>query len=232
MAAQNVRKQKGSIIMSLLEQRAMRFSSKRYGNMVQLKAIPGHFATNHSHVNYFIDLTTIKRNHAEALACARALARYFATTMKPVETIVCLDGTDVIGAFLAKEICDSMHISHQFKYTIDVVHPECNSNCQFFFRENVEPMIRGKHVILLMASVTTGITIRHGMECMEYYGGKLEGVSTIFSAVKEMDGMPINTIFTPDDIPGYASYDRRTCPYCQKNQRVQALINSFGYSQI
>ncbi len=218
--------------MSSLEQRAMKFSSMRYGNIVPIKAIPGHFATNHSHINYFIDLTRIKTAHTEAAECAHALAQQYAETMTPIETIVCLDGTDMIGAFLAKEICDSVHVSHKFKYTVNVVHPECNASCQFFFRENVEPMIRNKSVILLMASVTTGITIRHGIACIEYYGGKLEGVSTIFSAVKQMDGVPINAIFTPEDIPGYASFDRKNCPYCKRKERVEALVNSFGYSQI
>ena len=27
---------------------------------VRLKVIPGHFATNHSHINNYIDLTTLK----------------------------------------------------------------------------------------------------------------------------------------------------------------------------
>ena len=67
---------------------------------------------------------------------------------------------------------------------------------------------------------------------MDYYGGVLQGVSTIFSAVKEIDGFPVNTIFTPDDIPGYASYDRKNCPYCQKKVPVEALVNSFGYSKL
>ena len=44
--------------------------------------------------------------------------------------------------------------------TIYVVTPEYNSNSQMIFRDNIQPMIQGKHVIVLMASVTTGITIR------------------------------------------------------------------------
>ena len=51
-------------------------------------------------------------------------------------------------------------------------------------------------------------------------------------AREEIDGFPVNTIFTPDDIPGYASYDRKNCPYCQKKVPVEALVNSFGYSKL
>ena len=139
---------------------------------------------------------------------------------------------EVIGAFLAKELNDAGHSTHNAHKSVYVIQPERTANSQLFFRENVEPMIRGKNVILLMASVTTGISIRRGIECMDYYGGVLQGVSTIFSAVKEIDGFPVNTIFTPDDIPGYASYDRKNCPYCQKKVPVEALVNSFGYSKL
>ena len=52
-----------------------------------------------------------------------------------------------------------------------------------FFRDNIQPMIRGKHVLILMASVTTGITIRKIAECIQYYNGIAAGVSAIFSAV-------------------------------------------------
>ena len=217
--------------MNQLEKRAIKFPSKRYGNIVPIKAIPGHFATHHSHINYFVDLTAIKMQHNEAMACARVLAQKYAATMTPIETIVCFDDTSVIGAFLAKELCNSYHVSQKEKYTVNVIHPECNASGQIFFRENVEPMVRGKKVILLMASVSTGITIRHGIECMDYYGGELQGVAAIFGAVDQMDGIRVNAIFHPDDIPGYASYDRKECPYCKRGEPVEALVNSYGYSQ-
>ena len=215
-----------------MKSREIKFPSKKYGNMVPIKAIPGHFVTNHSHINYFIDLTTIKTRTTESAQCARVLAQQYIYSAIPVDSIVCLDGMEVIGAFLAKELNDAGHSTHNAHKSVYVIQPERTANSQLFFRENVEPMIRGKNVILLMASVTTGISIRRGIECMDYYGGVLQGVSTIFSAVKEIDGFPVNTIFTPDDIPGYASYDRKNCPYCQKKVPVEALVNSFGYSKL
>lgn len=35
-------------------------------------------------------------------------------------------------------------------------------------------MIKDRNIIILMASVTTGITINRSWECIEYYGGKLQ----------------------------------------------------------
>ena len=57
-------------------------------------------------------------------------------------------------------------------------------------------------------------------------------IATLFSAVGQMDGIAVNTIFTKEDIHGYASYDRTTCPFCQKNVPVEAIVNSFGYSKL
>lgn len=41
-------------------------------------------------------------------------------------------------------------------------------------------MIQGKNVVLLMASVTTGLSLNKGIEAIQYYGGILRGVTAIF----------------------------------------------------
>ncbi|MGM9649891.1 MAG: orotate phosphoribosyltransferase [Butyricicoccaceae bacterium] len=217
--------------MNNLESRIIKFASKKHGNVVPIKTIPGHFATTHSHINYFIDLTTVKARQSEAQQCAHAMAQQYVHSTV-IDTIVCLDGMDVIGAFLAQELSAAGLMSHNAHQTIYVIQPERTSSSQLIFRENVEPMLRNKNILLLMASATTGISVRKGAECIEYYGGILQGVSTIFSAVNQVDGIAINTLFTPDDITGYASYTRRDCPYCQKGIPVEALVNSYGYSKL
>ena len=100
------------------------------------------------------------------------------------------------------------------------------------FRDNIQPMIRGKHVLILMASVTTGITVRKSAECIQYYGGMAAGVCAIFSAVTEVEGMRINAIFDEKDVPGYETYSGHECPLCRSGQKVDALVNSFGYSKL
>ena len=47
---------------------------------VSLKAIPGHFATNHSHVNYYIDMTDIKSNQSVAEEIAKMLAQQYTSS--------------------------------------------------------------------------------------------------------------------------------------------------------
>ena len=196
-----------------------------------LRVAKGHFATSHSHINYYIDVTTQKARLSEAKAVAKELvAAYQHSTI--VDTVLCLDGTQVIGTLLAQELTRAGYLSMNAHGTIYVVTPEYNSNSQMIFRDNIQPMIQGKHVIVLMASVTTGITIRKSMECISYYGGMLVGISAIFSAVDEVEGQPVNAVFHKDDIPDYQSCAMHDCPLCKEGRRIDALVNSFGYSKL
>lgn len=69
---------------------------------IQLKIISGHFITSQSHITHYLDMTTMKTRCAEAAQIARLLsAKYEATT--PVDSIICLDGLEVVGAFLAED---------------------------------------------------------------------------------------------------------------------------------
>ena len=87
-----------------MESRSIKITSHQHPR-VNIKIIPGHFATSHSHVNYYIDMTSLKSMHLMAKEAAAELASSFFNT--PVDTIVCLDGTEIIGAFLARAIANS-----------------------------------------------------------------------------------------------------------------------------
>ena len=157
-----------------MENRKIQFRSKACN--LHLSAYPGHFATKHSHVNYFLDMTTLKVRQSNAEEAARALVPLYKHNTV-VDTIVCLDGTEVIGAFLAEKLTESGFFSYNQHKSIYIVTPEIDSDGQMFFRKNIQPMIKDRNIIILMASVTTGITINRSWECIEYYGGKLQGIS-------------------------------------------------------
>ena len=93
-------------------------------------------------------------------------------------------------------------------------------------------MLRNKHVLVLMASVTTGFTAKRAIEAIGYYGGRVAGVAAIYRAVDEVEGYPVRSVYSVEDIPDYASYDYRECPYCKHGKRLDALVNSFGYSAL
>ena len=202
----------------------------RYGN-APLRVARGHFATNHSHINYYIDITYQKTRLSEARDSAYQLVSHFINDT-PVDTILCLDGTAVLGTCVAEELTKSgFHTINQHK-TIYVVEPEYNANSQIIFRDNIKPMITGKTVLVLMASVSTGYTAKRSIEAIGYYGGKVAGVAAIYRAVDEVAGYPVRSIYSVEDLPDYKSYDYRECPYCKSGQKLDALVNSFGYSAL
>lgn len=196
-----------------------------------LRVARGHFATNHSHINYYVDITYQKTRLSEAQDCARQLVTGFVNDA-PVDTILCLDGTGVVGTCLARELTKSGLASINAHQSIYVIRPEYNSNSQLLFRDNLQPMLNGKHVLILMASVATGKTINKSVECVQYYGGIVQGVAAVYSTMKSIDGLDIQSIFSPDDLPGYASYEFKDCPYCKQGIKLDALVNSFGYSKL
>ena len=198
---------------------------------VPLRYARGHFATNHSHINYYIDITYEKTRLSAAKDSARQLVSHFINNT-PVDTILCLDGTAVLGACVAEELTKVGFRTINAHQTIYVIEPEYNSNSQIIFRENIQPMIRNKHVLVLMASVTTGYTAGKSVEAIQYYGGNVAGVAAIYRAVDEVAGYPVRSVYSVEDLPDYASYDYRECPYCKQGVRLDALVNSFGYSKL
>lgn len=197
---------------------------------IKIGIIPGHFATNHSHVNYYVDLNRIKNRYNSARATAELLAGIYLSSH--IDTIVCLEGTQMIGAFLAEKLCSDSKHSLSYGNEIYVITPEMNSNNQMIFRDDTQNMIWGKHILLLIASASTGKTINRCMDCLSYYNGDLIGVAALFSAVKEVSGIPVSSVFNPSDFPGYGSYSPADCPMCKSKQKVDALINAYGYSKI
>ncbi len=198
---------------------------------IVLKVSKGHFATGHSHINYYIDVTTQKFCLSEARKVALELAReYKMATM--IDTILCLDGTEVIAACMASEMTKAGYMNINQNQDINVVTPERTVGSQLIFRENTAPMISGKNVLILMASVTTGYTAKSAIEAIAYYGGNTVGIAAIFATIDRQGGLAVKSLFNPNDLPDYKSYDCIECPWCKAGKRLDALVNSFGYSKL
>ena len=197
-----------------------------------LRIAKGHFATNHSHSNYYIDVAAQKSRLSEARAVAQELCKNSAYKVKIIDTILCLDGTEVIGTCLADELTKNNWMNINAHQTVYVVTPEMTSGSQLLFRDNIVPMIKGKHVLVLAVSVATGGTVKAAMEAVSYYGGEVVGVASIFSTAKECNGYEVNSVFNPNDIPGYFACPSHECPLCKEGKKLDALINSHGFSKL
>ncbi len=196
---------------------------------IKFSVIKGHFATNHSHVSSYIDMNGIKNSLKAAKEAAKELSGAFYHT--PVQAIICIEGTRMIGAFLAEELSAGMHGINS-DTDIAVITPEFGMNNEIILRDNIQQLVRGKNVLLLVSSVSSGKSVRRTAQCLNYYGGTLVGVCAVFSDVTEIDGMRINSIFTEKDIPEYRSHNPADCPMCREGRKLDAIVNSFGYSKL
>lgn len=208
--------------------KTFKFKTKR--SNLYLRVAMGHFATSHSHSNYYIDVAAQKSRLSEAKAVAQELCTYYYSNTV-VDTILCLDGMEVIGTCLAEELTKSDFINMNAHKTIYIVTPE-DSNGQLHFRDNIVPMIAGKHVLILAVSVATGATVNAAIDAVKYYGGEVSGISSIFATMNSCNGFPVHSAFNPNDLSNYGSYSSHECPMCKRGEKIDALINSHGFSKL
>lgn len=208
-----------------MDTRGIILTAKRNKN-VKMKVIEGHFATQHSHVSYCIDMTAVKSEMNMALAAARLFAESFYST--PIDTIITLERTKMIGAFLASELS---HAGINLNVDISVITPEITGD-KLILRDNLVPYVKGKRVLLLTATATTGLTLAGALEGIRYYGGEATGAATVFGGNFSFRNIPVVRLFGVEDIMGYSSFSATECPYCRAGIKIDALVNSYGYSKI
>ena len=198
---------------------------------VTLRVAQGHFATRHSHINYFINVTRQQSCLQEADSVAQQLAQRIQSSMM-VDTILCMDGTRVIGTCLARQLAQSGYGSVNAGREIYLLRENVSSDGKLIFRDNARFMLEGKNVLILLASITTGSTVEKGMRCVRYYGGSVAGVASIYSHLKEVESVPVVSLFNTADLPDYASYSPDECPLCKQGMEVDAVVDKYGYSKL
>jgi orotate phosphoribosyltransferase len=196
---------------------------------IPLRIAKGHFATSHSHINYFVDMTFTKHRLSEARQAARELAVKYQSS-EIVDTILCLDGTEVLGACLAEELIEEGIRNENEHNTLYVITPETTAGNMQIFRENIAHLIRGRHILVLAASVTTGGAVLEAIEALRYYGGIPVGICSIFSCLDKCGEFPVTTIFHAKVLEDYSSVPAAQCPLCRAGVKLDALVNSYGIS--
>ncbi len=169
---------------------------------------------------------------SEAKAVARELvSAYQHSTI--VDTVLCLDGTQVIGTCLANELTKDGFANLNAHQTIYVITPEYTTGSQIIQRDNLAPMVKGKHVLI------PGRFHHHRLHRAGRCGGRellrrawWPGFRLFLPPPTSAWGYPVTSIFDPASLPDYASFDSRDCPMCKAGQHIDALVNSFGYSAL
>jgi orotate phosphoribosyltransferase len=198
---------------------------------IVMNVIPGHFTTSHFHLTHYLDLNDLKTNASLAREVAIELALpYLSTTL--IDTIVCMEGTEVIGAYMAEELLQEGTSVVNSGKKIHVVTPTNNINRQLVFQSNMQGLINEQNIILLVSSISSGITVKSALGCLSYYNGKLAGISALFNAFPEESEQEIHSLFTSEDIPGYQTFRPEECEMCKAGHKLDAIILPGGYTKI
>lgn len=205
--------------------------SCRSNKHIKLNVSIGHFATSHSHIDHYMGFTEMRTDCHQAMLCAQELAKFY-THSKPIDTIICLEYTQVIGSYVATILTEPGSRGVNERHRISVITPESNSSGQLVFSGDVQYLVQNKSVLVLISTVSTGRSLERALECIAYYGGHLVGVAALFSAVDSAAGVPIQKLFSPEDVPDYHSYQSSECPYCKKGRKLDGLVNAAGYTRI
>lgn len=199
---------------------------------VFIHVMSGHFISSNNHINYYIGTSDVKHNHEVSVDTARLLAEYYNANDVQIDTVLCLYETQALGAYLAHELSRPNMLNPNPDQSVFIVGSEYDAAGNLIFRDNLKRMINGKNVVVLISCITSGRTVERAMESVQYYGGNVAGISSVFSAVDNINGVHVNTIFNNDDIPGYTSYPAHDCPLCQNGHPVDAISNGYGYSKL
>ena len=218
-----------------------------------LKVTKGHFSSDRFHINYYIDMTDLKMRQRNAEEVAKAIVEKYVkrvtltpviglvseamnqmaatnATKAPIDTIICMDGCEAIGAYIAKELSEVGFATTNTHKTTYILTPEFDSTGQMVVRENIKPMLKGKHVLVVLATAMSGHTIAKSLRCISSYGGIVEGISCIFSAISEIEGHPVNSVFEASDLEGFRLSEPDNCPDCKAGVKLEAIVNSYGYT--
>ena len=205
--------------------------SCRSNKKIKLNVTIGHFATSHSHIDHYMGFTDMRTNCHSAMLCAQELAKFY-THSKPIDTIICLEYTQVIGSYVATILTEPGSRGVNERHNISVITPESNSSGQLVFSGDVQYLVQNKSVLVLISTISTGRSLERALECIAYYGGHLVGVAALFSAVERIADTDIHALFSPEDVPDYHSYQSSECPYCKKGRKLDGLVNAAGYTRI
>ena len=218
---------------------------------IELTVMPGHFSSDRFHVNYYIDMSSLKMRVTQVKKVAAAMAQQYikrvnidskymsqlmgveslssTANVKPIDTIICMDGCEAIGAYLAEELTNAGLPNNTAHNSLYVVTPEFDNRGQMVVRRNIKDMIKGRNVLVVLASAMSGHTITKAIGTILAYGGKVTGISVIFGNVKEVDGYPVYSVFSTEDLPNFKLSDPEDCLDCKAGKKLDAVVNSYGY---
>ena len=143
-----------------------------------------------------------------------------------------MDGCEVIGAYLAEELAAAGVPNSTHHNSMYVITPEFDNGGQMVVKKNIKDMIKGRNVLVVLASAMSGRTITKAIGTILAYGGHVKGLSVIFGNIQEVDGYPVYSVFSHEDLPNFTLSDPNECPDCKAGKKLDAVVNSYGYETL
>ena len=115
---------------------------------VFIHAMPGHFVSSSSHLNFYIGTSDIKHNHDVSVDAAMMLASYYHERGIEVDTVLCLYETQALGAYLAHELQRANMLNPNPDSTVYVLGPEYDAQGNIIFRAQIIVIVYRFPIIL------------------------------------------------------------------------------------
>ena len=69
------------------------------------------------------------------------------------------------------------------------------------------------------------------IEAIRYYGGNTVGVCSIIANIEECGGLPVTAIFHTEHLwSDFISLPSHECPLCKTGVKLDAMVNTYGFS--
>ncbi len=225
-----------------------------YNKDLKLEVYKGHFASDRFHSNYYIDLTTMKVQLAKAKMTAEAMADKYVHRVKtkvsrfgmeymagmssnlasaaPIDTIICMDGCEVLGAYVADDLSNyGVSTNNEFG-TYNIITPDFDDSGAMIVTDDIQSMLKSKNILILLATAMQGKTLGRVLSTVTEYGGRIIGISVIFSMVDSLDGYPVNAVFSKEDLPDFELASDKECSFCDKKVPVDGIITRYGLRKV
>lgn len=221
---------------------------------LKLEVFKGHFASDRFHSNYYIDLTPMKVQLAKAKMTAEAMAdryvhrvktkgsrlgmEYMAgmssdlATAAPIDTIICMDGCEALGAYVADKLSGyGVSTNNEFG-TYNIITPDFDDSGAMIVTDDIQKMLKGKNILILLATAMQGKTLGRVLSTVTEFGGRIIGISVIFAMVDNLDGYPVNAVFSKDDLPDFSLEEDKNCGLCAKKVPTDGIITRYGLRKV
>lgn len=192
-----------------------------------LKVLPGHFKAGQAHVNAYLDMTDLKTGESETRALGTWLAKQY-TPSTLIDTIVCLEDTDRVGACLTEALIKAGFQSMDLHKTIYTAHPQRDEKGELTIPKDQQHMIMDKHVLVLFSVIASGQAAEQDLECLRRDGAQISAIASLFSELSSLEGISVTTAFDAADLPFYSVYAQEDCPYCQTGVKLLGEIAPDG----